>query len=147
MCIAGCAAIWMCSASPANTVWECWPGYTVCFAHPRIVARLAAIAFSHFAFIAALCPPNSRWSRGRSRKPFRTSPELSSRKIRESIVDFHGGIRMIAEGDGVRLITAVHFAGQMMTPDKILVAEPCPRQASSQSSTMNFCARRAFARL
>ncbi len=33
---------------------------------------------------------------------------------------------MITEGDGVRLITAVLFAGQMMTPDKFLVAESCP---------------------
>src|SRR5450631_2913251 len=136
MCIAGCAAIWMCSAFPANTVWECWPGYTACFALPPIVARLAAIAFSHFAFTAASYPPNSRWSQGLSREPFRTSAKLSSAKIRESIVDFHGGIRMIAKGDGVRLITAVHLAGQMMTPDKILVAEPCPRQATSQASEM-----------
>jgi hypothetical protein len=33
---------------------------------------------------------------------------------------------MITEGDGVRLITAVLFAGQMMTPDKFFVAESCP---------------------
>jgi hypothetical protein len=33
---------------------------------------------------------------------------------------------MITKGDGVRLITAVLLAGQMMTPDKILVAESCP---------------------
>jgi hypothetical protein len=39
---------------------------------------------------------------------------------------------MIIEGDGVRRITAVLLAGQMMTPDKILVAEPCPRQRLNQ---------------
>jgi hypothetical protein len=41
-------------------------------------------------------------------------------------IDFHSIKRMIAIGDGVRLITAVLLAGQMMTPDKFLVAESCP---------------------
>jgi hypothetical protein len=41
---------------------------------------------------------------------------------------------MIAKGDGVRLITAVLLAGQMMTPDKIFVAESCPRQTSNQEN-------------
>jgi len=39
---------------------------------------------------------------------------------------------MITKGDGVRLITAVLLAGQMMTPDKFFVAESCPRQWASQ---------------
>jgi hypothetical protein len=41
-------------------------------------------------------------------------------------IDFHSFKRMITKGEGVRLITAVLSVGQMMTPDKFLVAESCP---------------------
>lgn len=40
--------------------------------------------------------------------------------------------RMITTGDGVRLATAVLLAGQMMTPDRFLVAESCPGNDPSE---------------
>jgi hypothetical protein len=73
-----------------------------------------------------------------------------NRNIRKPAIDFLYFKRMITEGDGVRLITAVLFAGQMMTPDKFLVAESCPgkeptnfidffRSAFAISSFLNIC--------
>jgi len=45
-------------------------------------------------------------------------------------IDFFWFPVMMSKGDGVRRITAVLLAGQMMTPDKDLVAGSCVRQRS-----------------
>jgi hypothetical protein len=44
---------------------------------------------------------------------------------------------MIGTGDGVRPITAVLFAGQMMTPGKVLAAESCPGAESDSLELMD----------
>jgi hypothetical protein len=126
--IAECAATWICSAFRASMEWACSPGCIVCSAFPRIVAPLAGIAFSRFGFTAASSPRSNPWNPGRSLIPCRTSLVFHHGTGREPRVDFHPAKRMIAKGDGVRLITAVLLAGQMMTPDKFLVAESCSRQ-------------------
>ena len=128
MCTAVCAATWMCSAFRANTGWECSRGFFACFVFPRIVARPAGIAFSLFKCTAALCPLSNPSNKGRSHTPSRTDVVFDSITGQKPKVDFHPAKRMITKGDGVRLITAVLLAGQMMTPDKFLVAESCPRQ-------------------
>jgi hypothetical protein len=127
-CIAECAATWICREFQASTGWACSPGCFACFALPRIAVPCAGIAFSHFGYTAASRPRSIPWSQGRSRIPSRTSAVFPSGTFRKPKVDFHNAKRMITKGDGVRLITAVHMAGQMMTPDKFLVAESCPRQ-------------------
>jgi hypothetical protein len=63
-----------------------------------------------------------------SLSPSLTSIVFTSGTQGDPKVDFHHTKRMITKGDGVRLITAVLLAGQMMTPDKFLVAESCPRR-------------------
>ncbi len=129
-CTAGCAEIWICSASRAITGWACSPGYFACFAFPLIVAPHAAIVFFRFASIAASYPRRSPLNR--ERLPTLTRPCISAvfrcGTFRKAKVDFRIAKRMMTKGDGVRLITAVLLAGQMMTPDKFLVAEPCSRQ-------------------
>ena len=127
-CTADCAAIWICSAFRANMEWACSPGCFGCFAFPRTAAPRAGIDFSRFRFTAALYPPSNPWNPERSLNPSRTSADFNSGTQGKPKVDFRHAKRMITKGDGVRLITAVLVAGQMMTPDKFLVAEPCPRQ-------------------
>jgi hypothetical protein len=127
-CIAECAATWTCSAFRASMEWACSPGYIAFSAFPRIAAPPAGIAFSRFGFTAASYPRNNPWNPVRSLIPCRISLVFHSGTQREPRVDFHDAKRMIAGGDGVRLITAVLLAGQMMTPDKFLVAESCLRQ-------------------
>ena len=129
-CTAECAATWTCSAFRASTGWACWPGFIACFEFLRIAAPRAAIGFSHFGFTAASFPRSNPWSR--SGAAVSSRPSLASFSPPEQQgdpkVDFHHTKRMITKGDGVRLITAVLLAGQMMTPDKFLVAESCPRR-------------------
>jgi hypothetical protein len=72
-CIAECAATWTCSAFRANMEWACSPGCIACSAFPRIAAPPAGIAFSLFAFTAALPPHSNPWNPGRSLIPSRTS--------------------------------------------------------------------------
>jgi hypothetical protein len=108
--------------------WACWPGCFACFEFLRIAVARAGIAFSHFGFTAALSPRSNPWNRGRSLIPSRTSIVFLSGTHRKPKIDFHHAKCMILKGDGVRLITAVLLAGQMMTPDKFLVAESCPRR-------------------
>jgi hypothetical protein len=127
-CTVECAATWTCSAFRASMEWACSPGCFACFAFLRIAVPRAGIAFSHFRFTAASYPSSNRWNPGRSLTPSHTSADFNSGTYRKPKVDFHHAKRMITKGDGVRLITAVLLAGQMMTPDKFLVAEPCPRQ-------------------
>jgi hypothetical protein len=127
-CIAECAAIWTCSVFRANMGWACSPGCFACFAFLLIAVPRAGIAFSHFGFTAASYPRSIPWNQGRSLIPSRTSVAFPSGAYRKPKVDFHYAERMITKGDGVRLLTAVLLAGQMMTPDKFLVAESCPRQ-------------------
>jgi hypothetical protein len=103
-------------------------GCIACFALPRIAALRAAIASSHFGFTTASYPCGKHLNQGLSLIPSRTSVVFPSGAERKPKVDFQHAKRMITKGDGVRLITAVLLAGQMMTPDKILVAESCPRQ-------------------
>ena len=98
------------------------------FALPRIDALRAAIASSHFEFTTASYPRGNHLNQGRSLIPFRTSVVFPFGTERKLKVDFPHAKRMITKGDGVRLLTAVLLAGQMMTPDKFLVAESCPRQ-------------------
>jgi hypothetical protein len=105
-----------------------------CSALPRIAALRAAIASSHFGFTTASFPRSNRLNQGRSLIPSRTSLVFPSGTERKPKVDFRRAKRIIAKGDGVRLTTAVLLAGQMMTPDKILVAESCPRQRSNQEN-------------
>jgi hypothetical protein len=128
MCIAECAATWTCSAFRASMGWACSPGYIACFAFPRIAVPRAGIGFSHSGFTAALSPRSIPWNQGQSPIPSRTSVIFPSETCRKPRVDFHRAERMITKGDGVRPITAVLLAGQMMTPDKFLVAESCRRQ-------------------
>jgi hypothetical protein len=128
MCTAGCAATWTCSAFRASMVWDCSPWCIDCFECPLIGVLRAGIASSHFRSTAALYRRNSLWSQGWSLIPSRTSIVFNSITHEKPKVDFRHVKRMIAKGDGVRLITAVLLAGQMMTPDKFLVAESCPRQ-------------------
>jgi hypothetical protein len=106
----------------------CSAGSIDCFASPPIDAHLAGIGFSPFGFTAALFPHPTPWSQARNPIPFRTSVVFNYGTFRARNVDFQKAKRMMAKGDGVRLITAVLLAGQMMTPDKLLVAESCPRQ-------------------
>ena len=127
-CIVGCAATWTCSAFRASMEWACSPGSFACFAYLRIAVPRAGIAFSHFIFTAASYPSSNPWNPGRSLTPSRTNADFNSGTSRKPKVDFHHAERMITKGDGVRLLTAVLLAGQMMTPDKFLVAESCPRQ-------------------
>ncbi len=127
-CIAECAATWTCRAFQANMGWARSPGCFACFVLLPIAAPCAAIAFSHFGFTAASYLRSNPWNQGSSLIPSRTSVVFPSGTCRKPKVDFHRAKRMITKGDGVRLITAVLLAGQMMTPDKILVAESCPRQ-------------------
>lgn len=123
--------------------WACSAGCTACFALLRIAALLAGIAFSRFGFTAALYPRSSLWSRKRIRIPYPNSPVFSSTPFGKRKVDFHRVKRIITNGDGVRLTTAVLLAGQMMTPDKFLVAEPCPPAMNRSSQGNVFCVRRA----
>ena len=127
-CTVGCAATWTCSAFRASMGWDCSPWCFDCFACPRIVALRAGIAFSPFKFTAGSYQHSNPWSQGRSLIPSRTSIVFTSITYEKPKVDFHHAKRMITKGDGVRLITAVLLAGQMMTPDKFLVAESSPRQ-------------------
>ena len=127
-CIADCAATWTCSAFRVNMEWACSPGCIACFACLPIAAPRAGIAFSHFGFTVALFQLSKPWYQRRNLIPFRTSVVFNSGTERKPKVDFHPLKRMMAKGDGVRLTTAVLLAGQMMTPDKFLVAESCPRQ-------------------
>jgi hypothetical protein len=103
-------------------------GCIACSALLRIAALRAAIASSHFAFTIASYPQSNRLDQGQSLIPSTTSVVSHLGTEPKQKVDFQRVKRMIAKGDGVRLITAVLLAGQMMTPDKILVAESCPRQ-------------------
>jgi hypothetical protein len=127
-CIARSAATWICRAFRASTGLAFSDGCTGCFAPLRIAVPRAAIASSHFGFTIASYPRSNRWNQGQSLIPSRTSVVSRSGTELKPKVDFQRAKRMIAEGDGVRLITAVLLAGQMMTPDKIFVAESCPRQ-------------------
>jgi hypothetical protein len=108
--------------------WACWPGCFACFVFLRIAVARAGIVFSHFGYTAALSPRSNPWNQGRSLIPSRTSIVLPSGTDRKPKIDFYPAKCMILKGDGVRLITAVLLAGQMMTPDKFLVAESCPRR-------------------
>ena len=128
---AECAATWICSAFQASMGWVPWPGYFDCFAFPLIAALRAAIASSHSECTGGLFRPSNPWSPGRFLIRSRTSHVTLCRIVGERKIDFPPAKRMMTRGDGVRLITAVLFAGQMMTPDKFLfflVAESCPRQ-------------------
>jgi len=127
-CIADCAATWTCRVFRASTGWACSAGCFDCFARPRIAAPCAGIAFSPFGFTAASYPRSNPWNPVRSLIPSRTDLVFPSGTSRKAKVDFLRAESMITKGDGVRLITAVLLAGQMMTPDKFLVAESCPRQ-------------------
>jgi hypothetical protein len=127
-CIAECAATWTCSAFRANMEWGYSPGCSACFAFLRIVARRAGIAFSRCGFTAASYQRSIPWNRRRSPIPSRTNVVFPTGTWRGPRVDFQHTVRMIMDGDGVRLTTAVLLAGQMMTPDKFLVAESCRRQ-------------------
>ena len=95
---------------------------------PRTAAPCAEIGFSHFGFTGESCLRKIRWNPEWNHIPPRTSNWIPCRICGEAKIDIHPANRMIIDGDGVRLITAVLLAGQMMTPDKILVAEPCLRQ-------------------
>lgn len=53
MCIAECAAIWICLAFRASTGWANSHGCSGCFGRPRIDVLCAGIASSHFGFTAA----------------------------------------------------------------------------------------------
>jgi hypothetical protein len=108
--------------------WECFPGFTACFDFPRIAAPPAGTDFSHSGFTVALLPSNNPLNREWKLIPSRTSCVSVHGMLAYLAVDFFCAERMMARGDGVRRITAVPLAGQMMTPDKFLVAEPCPRQ-------------------
>jgi len=127
-CIAECAATWTCRAFRASTEWACSAGCFAFFARPHIDAPCAGIAFSHFEFTAASHPRSNPSSPGRNLIPSRTNLVFPSGTSRKPKVDFPRVESMITKGDGVRRITAVLLAGQMMTPDKFLVAESCPRQ-------------------
>jgi hypothetical protein len=128
MCIADCAATWICSAFRASMDRACWLGYFASVAFLLIAARRAGIASSHFEFTAALFPLSNPWSPVQKLIPSRTRIVLLSATLWEQRIDFPQAVHMIVIGDGVRLITAVQLAGQMMTPDKYFVAESCPRQ-------------------
>jgi hypothetical protein len=139
-CTAECAATWTCSAFRANMAWECLPGSIACFDFPRTAAPPAGTGFSHSGFTAALLPSNSPLNREWKLIPSRTSRVSVHGMLPYLAVDFSCVERIMARGDGVRRITAVPSAGQMMTPDKFLVAEPCPRQRAGQPG--NFIAKR-----
>lgn len=108
--------------------WACLPGCFAFSAPQPIDVLRAGIDFFRFGCIAASFPRSTPWNRGRSLIPSRIRFVFTSGTYRKAKVDFRHAKRMITKGDGVRLTTAVLLAGQMMTPDKFLVAEPCPRQ-------------------
>jgi hypothetical protein len=108
--------------------WAYLPGCSVSYASLPIAARLAGIAFFPSVFTAALFPRSTPCNPARNLIPSRSSLVFNFGTAGKGMVDFPCLVRMMAHGDGVRLITAVLLAGQMMTPDKYIVAEPCPRQ-------------------
>ncbi len=95
MCIAGCAATWICSAFRASMEWVRWLGCFDCSAFPHIAALHAGIASSHSERTGGLFPPSNPWSRGRFLIRFRTSHVTLCRIADERKIDFPSAKRMM----------------------------------------------------